>query len=146
MKGVNDVNFDYLYRWTWQSIQKMYNEEAQKRESSMTIGFVLINIHSKNGTPSTMLGPRMGIEATSLSRTLNKMEELGLIYREKNPNDGRSVLIKLTPKGKQQREVSKEIVLKFNHTVAENLTKKQIEIFLDVTETIQELIEQKLIF
>ena len=146
MKGIHDINFDYLYRYTWQSIQKMYNEEALKKDSSMTIGFVLINIHSKNGTPSTMLGPRMGIEATSLSRTLNKMEELGLIYREKNPTDGRSVLIKLTNKGKQQREVSKDIVLKFNKTVAENLTQKQIESFLNVTETIQELIEQKLIF
>lgn len=140
------INFDYLYRSTWQSISKMYNEEAVKNNSSMAIGFVLICIHYKNGTPSTMLGPKMGIEATSLSRTLNKMEEQNLIYREKNPSDGRSVLIKLTNKGKKQREISKKIVLRFNQTVAQNITKKQMEAFLDVTETIQELIEQKLIF
>ncbi|MGY5353776.1 MarR family winged helix-turn-helix transcriptional regulator [Wenyingzhuangia sp. IMCC45467] len=146
MKEDHVANFDYLFRYTWQSISKMYNEEAIKKNSSMTVGFVLINIHYKNGTPSTMLGPRMGIEATSLSRTLKKMEESGLIYREKNPEDGRSVLIKLTDEGKKQREISKEIVLKFNQTVANNLTQKQIDAFLNVTETIQELIEQKLIF
>lgn len=146
MRDKNSISFDYLYRYTWQSINKMYNEEAVKNNSSMTIGFVLINIHYKNGTPSTMLGPRMGIEATSLSRTLKKMEGLGLIYREKNPEDGRSVLIKLTHKGKEQREISKETVLNFNHTVASHLTQKQIDAFLTVTETIHELIEQKLIF
>lgn len=146
MEDKISVSFDYLFRSTWQSISKMYNEEAIKRNSSMTIGFVLICIHYKNGTPSTMLGPKMGIEATSLSRTLNKMEEQNLIYREKNPEDGRGVIIKLTDKGKQQREISKEIVLKFNQTVAENVTKKQMDAFLNVTETIQELIEQKLIF
>ena len=81
----------------------------------MSIGFVLISIDYKNGTPSTLLGPKMGIEANSLSRTLKKMEEQGLIYRDKNPEDGRSVLIKLTHKGKQEREIAKQIVLKFNN-------------------------------
>ncbi|NJB83767.1 MarR family winged helix-turn-helix transcriptional regulator [Wenyingzhuangia aestuarii] len=138
--------FDYLYRSTWQSINKMYNEEAVNQNSIMTIGFVLICIHYKNGTPSTLLGPKMGIEATSLSRTLKKMEEQELIYREKNPEDGRGVLIKLTDKGKEQREISKQLVLKFNQTVEENLTPKQIETFKVVTETIQELIDKKLIF
>lgn len=142
----NMVYFDYLYRSTWQLISKMYNEEAIKNNSIMTVGFVLINIHYNYGTPSTLLGPKMGIEATSLSRTLKKMEESGLIYREPNPDDGRSVLIKLTDKGKQQREISKEIVLNFNKTVQNNLTKTEIETFVKVTETIQELIQQKLIF
>ncbi|MGY6647652.1 MarR family winged helix-turn-helix transcriptional regulator [Wenyingzhuangia sp. IMCC45574] len=142
----NIVSFDYLYRSTWQSISKMYNEEAVKKDSLMTIGFVLINIHYKKGTPSTLLGPSMGIESTSLSRTLKKMEAQDLIYREANPDDGRSVLIKLTSKGKEQREISKQIVLQFNKTIQENLTQKQIDAFLEVSETIQELIQQKLIF
>lgn len=147
MKSKNNiVPFDYLYRSTWQCISKMYNEEAVKNNSLMTIGFVLINIHYKHGTPSTLLGPKMGIESTSLSRTLKKMEEQDLIYREPNPDDGRSVLIKLTDKGKEQREISKQIVLKFNKTIQGNLTAKQIEAFLEVTETIQDLVQQKLIF
>ena len=38
----------------------------------------------------------MGMEATSLSRTLKTLEEKKLIERRANPNDGRSVLIYLT--------------------------------------------------
>lgn len=141
-----ELAFDYLYRSTWQAINKMYSEQATKRNSLMTIGFVLVNIHYKNGTPSTLLGPKMGIESTSLSRTLNKMEDLNLIYREPNPDDGRSVLIKLTDKGKEQREVSKQLILKFNKTIEKNLTETQIQGFLETTEIIHQLIENKQIF
>lgn len=146
MKKDEKIAFDYYYRSTWQVINKMYVEEAQKKNSVMNIGFVLISIHYKLGTPSTLLGPKMGIEANSLSRTLNKMEEMDLIYRQKNPEDGRGVLIKLTDKGKEEREKAKQIVLKFNNTVKEHLTAEEISSFITVTNKIHELIEEKLIF
>ena len=56
---------------------KMYNEEAGKKQSTMATGFALISIDPEEGTPSTALGPKMGMEATSLSRTLKAMEEKG---------------------------------------------------------------------
>ena len=142
----NNISFDYVFRSTWQLIHKMYTEEAQKHNSTMGIGFVLISIDYKTGTPSTLLGPKMGIEANSLSRTLKKMENQDLIYREKNPEDGRSVLIKLTDKGKKEREIAKQTVLKFNNTIAENLSKQEIQTFNKVTNKINELINHKLIF
>ena len=43
------------------------------------------------------------------------MEERELISRKQNPEDGRSVLIFLTKKGKQKRDLSKKIVLEFNN-------------------------------
>ena len=45
----------------------------------MATGFALLSIDPEKGTPSTSLGPKMGMEATSLSRTLKTMEEKGLI-------------------------------------------------------------------
>jgi DNA-binding MarR family transcriptional regulator len=48
----------------------------------------------------------MGMEATSLTRTLKSMEEKGLI-RKKNPDDGRGVLIYLTELGKEKRLIKK---------------------------------------
>lgn len=143
MSKTQKISFDYLYRYTWQQISKMYNDVAIKKESTMTIGFVLINIDKENGTPSTSLGPKMGIEPNSLSRTLKNMEAIGLIYREKNPLDGRGVLIKLTDFGLQQREISKQIVIEFNKEIANRLTTHQIEVFLEVTQIIQEIINQK---
>ena len=65
----------------------MYNKEALKFESTMVIGFALLSIEQK-GSSVTELGPKMGMEPTSLSRLVNTMEERKLIKRSKNPNDG----------------------------------------------------------
>jgi MarR family transcriptional regulator, organic hydroperoxide resistance regulator len=137
---------DHHLRATWQAIAKMYNEEALKYESTMATGFLLLNIDFEQGTASTSLGPKMGMEATSLSRLIKKMEARGLIYREKNPNDGRGVLIKLTEFGVKKRETSKQSVLKFNNIVKEAIPENKLNIFFEVTERINELISKKLIF
>ena len=91
-----DITIDHALRATWQAITKMYNEQAAQLDSTMATGFALLSIDPEEGTPSTALGPKMGMEATSLSRTLKSMEERGLIERKPNPADGRGVLIFLT--------------------------------------------------
>lgn len=139
-------SIDHHLRATWQAVTKMYNEEAAKYDSTMATGFMLLNIDFDKGTSSTALGPKMGMEPTSLSRLLKKMEERGLIYREKNPNDGRGVLIKLTPFGIEKRETSKQSVLTFNDIVRENICEEKLQHFFEVTNKINELISNKLIF
>ncbi len=137
---------DYILRNTWQNISKMYNEEASKYDGSMSVGFVLLNIDKENGTPSTALGPKMGIEPTSLTRTLKAMEDKGLIFRKPNPNDGRGVLVFLTNFGKEKRELSKETVLKFNEVIKQNIDAEKLQHFMQVTESINQLIADKKIF
>lgn len=124
----------------------MYNEEASKYDGSMSVGFVLLNIDKENGTPSTALGPKMGIEPTSLTRTLKAMEDKGLIFRKPNPNDGRGVLVFLTNFGKEKRELSKETVLKFNEVIKQNIDAEKLQHFMQVTESINQLIADKKIF
>ncbi len=126
--------------------QKMYNEEAGTKGSTMATGFALISIDSEKGTPSTALGPKMGIEATSLSRTLKKMEQQGLIDRRPNPKDGRGVLIHLTAFGKEMREFSKGVVLRFDEAVKEQVSQEDIKTFKKVASTITELIGNKNIY
>lgn len=141
-----EKSIDHMLRATWQAVAKTYNEQAAKHESTMAMAMALLYIDTKVGTPSTALGPSMGMEATSLSRTLNSLENKGLIYREKNPEDGRSVLIKLTGLGIEKRDISKESVYIFNQTIRENITKQKLDHFFEVTELINKLINQKSIF
>ncbi|ESU19192.1 MarR family transcriptional regulator [Flavobacterium cauense R2A-7] len=143
---MKDKTIDYVLRATWQAVSRMYNEEATKYGATMATGFALLSIDRENGTPSTALGPRMGMEATSLTRTLKSMEEKGLIIRKKNPVDGRGVLIHLTKLGKEKRELSKSTVLKFNETVRQHVTDEQLNNFMEVAEIINELIADKSIY
>lgn len=143
---MRDKTIDYILRTTWMSISKMYNEQAAVKGSTMATGFALISIDPIDGTPSTALGPKMGMEATSLSRTLKMMEEKGLILRKKNPEDGRSVLIHLTDFGVEMREFSKNVVKSFDLAVKENIEPEKIIIFLEVATKINDLVNQKNIF
>src|SRR5690606_21100500 len=93
---------DSVIKSTWQAIARMYNEDASKYGASMALGYALLNI-DKEGTPSTALAPKLGMEPTSLTRTLKTMEEKGLIYKKKNPKDGRGVNIYLTELGVEKR-------------------------------------------
>ncbi len=143
---MKDKTIDYVLRSTWQAVSRMYNEEASKFDGSMAIGFALLSIDKEDGTPSTYISNRMGMEPTSLTRTLKTLEDKGLIIREKNPEDGRGVLIMLTDLGKEMRRKSKETVLKFNETIKKNISEEKLIHFMEVTEVINDLITEKKIF
>ncbi|WP_396145850.1 MarR family winged helix-turn-helix transcriptional regulator [Flavobacterium sp.] len=143
---MKDKTIDYILRATWQAVSRMYNEEASKYDGSMAIGFALLSIDKEEGTPSTYISNRMGMEPTSLTRTLKTLEEKGLIIRKKNPEDGRGVLIYLTPLGKEKRDLSKETVIKFNDILKKNIDEVKLKHFMEVSEIINDLISEKKIF
>ncbi|WP_298898764.1 MarR family transcriptional regulator [uncultured Psychroserpens sp.] len=143
---MKDKTIDYVLRTTWLAVNKMYNEEASQFDTTMATGFALLSIDPENGTPSTSLGPKMGMEATSLSRTLKTMEEKGLITRKPNPEDGRGVLIHLTEFGREKRAYSREKVLTFNETIRGNVSEEELANFYKVAEVINNMISNKQIY
>jgi DNA-binding MarR family transcriptional regulator len=114
----------------------MYNAEGDKHELTTTLGFILLNINDPDGVPSTTIGPALGMEPTSLVRTLGTMEQKGWIKRKKDPKDARKVLISLTAKGKQKRDVSKLAVQTFNQTIEKRIGKEKLRVFTEVLEEI----------
>ncbi|MEN9337137.1 MAG: Transcriptional regulator SlyA [Bacteroidota bacterium] len=143
---MKDKTIDYALRATWQAVARMYNEEASKYDASMAVGFALLSIDKEDGTPSSYISNRMGMEPTSLTRTLKTLEDRGLIYREKNPEDGRGVLIFLTEEGKEKRELSKNTVLRFNDSIRKHISDEKLKHFMEVTDIINDLIAEKKIF
>ena len=145
-KRMKDKTIDYVLRTTWLAVQKMYNEEASEYGITMATGFTLLSVDPQNGTPSTSLGPKMGMEATSLSRILKTLEDLSLIERLPNPNDGRGVLIHLTESGLKNREEVKQNVLKFNSVIKTEVSEEKLNHFFEVSDCIMNLISNKKIF
>lgn len=143
---MKDKTIDYIFRTTWLAINKMYNEEAAQFQTTMATGFALLSIDPEHGTPSTSLGPKMGMEATSLSRTLKTMEEKGLIERKPNPEDGRGVIIHLTQFGREKRAYSREKVLTFNEAIRNNIAPEKLQHFYEVAELINTMISNKKIY
>ena len=143
---MKNKTIDYVLRTTWLAVQKMYNEEASNYGITMATGFTLLSVDPQNGTPSTSLGPKMGMEATSLSRILKTLESMNLIERLPNPNDGRGVIIHLTKQGLKNREEVKQNVLKFNSVIKNEIAEEKLRNFFEVSDCINNLISNKKIF
>ena len=122
-------------------MSKMYNELVSASGITVSVGFALLNIDVKDGTPSTALGPKMGMESTSLSRLLKSMESSGLIFKEAHPEDKRSVLLKLTPLGLEKRDASRDAVFKFNTAITNSLGDTQSRSFFHAMDVIEQNIE-----
>jgi DNA-binding MarR family transcriptional regulator len=137
---------DYNIKAAWHAIARMYNQQAMKYGGTMSIGFALLNIHTDEGTPATKIAPMMGLEARSLTRLLKSMEEKGLIYRETDKNDKRSVRIRLTKEGRKNKEKAKNTVLRFNEVVREEIDEKNLTAFFDVLKKISLIIERNNIY
>lgn len=139
----NKILFDFVIRQTWHKVSRMYNQMAAEIDITISIGFILMII-DKEGTPSTQLGPRMGMEPTSLSRTLKTMEDAGYIRRQIDEIDKRKVLIYLTESGVQKRKETKKVILDFNDQVFSKISKTKFNAFLDVMTKIDEIADQQL--
>ena len=133
---------DYPIKSAWHAISRMYNQQAAEEGFTTAIGFVLININSKEGTPATKIAPLIGLETRSLTRMLKTMEEKGLIYKKADPVDKRSVRMFLTEEGKRKKEISVHSVMRFNEQVRGALTEEELGSFFGVISKIQKVIDQ----
>lgn len=143
MKPEDTIEFPI--RKVWSRIARLYNSEASKYGGSMAIAQALLNI-DPDGTPSTKLGPKMGMESKSLVRTLQTMEDERLIRRETDTTDKRVVRIHLTARGKQMRDVSRDTVIKFNQAVQSRFTAAQLNNFRQVMMELDRILEQEQLF
>lgn len=140
-----ESTFDFHIRWAWARISRLYNQQAAQYGGTMSIGYALLNI-DREGTPSTKLGPKMGMESRSLTRTLKSMESMGLIERRADENDRRMVRVFLTDEGARVRDISKHRVLTLNGFIRQEWGNEKAEQFIGLLQEFNELLEEEDIF
>jgi len=123
----------------------MYNTKANKYGGTMAIGYTLLNI-DKDGTPSTKLGPKMGMEPRSLTRMIKSLETKGWIEKRIDKNDKRMVNIYLTKTGITMRNRTRNSVIKFNKTIQKKINQSELKTCFKVLNEINTLIDNKEIF
>ena len=137
-----EETIDFHIRWAWFNISRMYNLEANKYGGSMAIGYTLLNIDTKEGTPSTKLGPKMGMESRSLTRMIKSLEEKGIIYKKVDENDRRMVRLFLTELGKEMRSQAILTVHNFNEKIQREIPKEDLEKTFEVLGKLNNIIDK----
>lgn len=140
-----EETIDFHIRWAWAKMSKAYNAEASKLGATMSMAFTLLSI-DKEGTPATKLGPKMGMEPTSLTRLLKSLEDQGYIERREDKQDGRKAVVHLTKKGKNYRDISRQKVIQMNARMHEKISAQKLKTFFEVMSIINCELDKNNIF
>jgi DNA-binding MarR family transcriptional regulator len=130
---------DYFVKIVWQTMANRYNQIVTEFGITQSIGYLLINIDEREGTTVSKAASLLGLKSTSLSRMLSQLEQAGLIYRESNPGDKRSVKIYLTELGKEKRHQARVVVRQFNNYLNEHIKESDRQYLFDLLEKINQL-------
>ncbi len=84
----------------------------------------------------------MGMESTSLSRTLKGMEAMGLIERRKDANDRRSMRVFLTQNGVAARRQARDLVVSVNDRLRELMGSDAVDRLLIEMKRLNEILDE----
>jgi DNA-binding MarR family transcriptional regulator len=135
----NHETIDYFLKIVWQTVANRYNQLVTEFGITQSIGYLLINIDEQEGTTVSAAAALLGLKSTSLSRMLSQLEKTGLIYRESNPGDKRSVKIYLTPLGKEKRQLARAVVKQFNTYLNTHINDSDKRYLIELLEKINQL-------
>ncbi len=136
---------DFHIRWAWYNISRMYNMQASKFGGSMAIAITILNIE-KDGTPSTKLAPKMGMEPRSLTRMIKTLQDNGVIEKRADKDDKRMVRLFLTKEGKKLRKQATNIVVQFNQKIREEIPDEELEQCFNTLNKVNQIIDKNNIF
>ncbi|HEY2289052.1 MAG TPA: MarR family transcriptional regulator [Streptosporangiaceae bacterium] len=61
---------------------------------------VLLSFSRSGALPMRLIGQRLMVHPTSVTNTIDRLEQQGLVIRRPNPQDGRGTLAEITPAGR----------------------------------------------
>ena len=98
----NPSGFDPLGRhlvFTAKAVREGFEQTLAAAGGSMGTWIVLSVLSGDGGHSQTMLASRMQVEGATITHHVDRLEKLGLVRREIDPEDRRVRKIELTPEG-----------------------------------------------
>lgn len=132
------------------SIRKILHRLDLERRQLMRLKFLALGLTVGEGQPRILdclldrgeltqreLADLCMFDATTMSRTLDKMEQAGLIQRNRNPASRRSHLISLTEIGKEKGKLVREEFNWLDEILQKGITKEELETVYRILEKIE---------
>lgn len=91
---------------------------------------VLMHLLDRDGQTQSELNESLGIDHSTVSKSLRRMQDAGLIVREPAEHDRRVMVVHLTDKGRAMREPIAAMWRALETTTAQNLSAPQAEAFV----------------
>ena len=76
----------------------IFRKVAKNKKISLSQGFILLLINSQ-GSSMSLLADQIGLDNSTMTRNIEKLEKRHFVYRERSTEDTRKVLVFKSPKG-----------------------------------------------
>ena len=126
---------------TTNKINSKYNQLLQNYEIAPEQRATLEIIKYEKDVNQTKIATILGKDKTTISRTLNTLENKGFI--KKSPKDKRTNLIEITQKGEDILNNSSACVKEFRANLISNLNKDELEKLIFLLEKVALSVEEK---
>jgi DNA-binding MarR family transcriptional regulator len=88
----------------------------------------------------TQLLDSVGLDHSTVSKSLRRMQDAGLVVLERAQHDRRATLVRLTDKGRALREPIERMWAKLEETTSQGLDETQAQTFVALAQTIEQSI------
>ena len=118
---------------------------ALLREMNLHPGqeLLLMQLLDRDGQTQSELLESVGLDHSTVSKSLRRMQDAGLLVREPAAHDRRVMVVHLTDKGRAMREPIAAMWQTLEETTARNLSEQQAETFVDTAYAITEAINSR---
>lgn len=109
-------------------IERQLLEKRPKKKLNITPPqlFVLRLLWYEDGFPLKYLATAARCSRSSITSLIDTMESNGLVFREQNPKDGRSILVRLTEVGRELRHYTPPLDTYMTNK-CENISKEELQ-------------------
>ena len=90
---------------------------------------ILMQLYHQDGISQDVIAKRIGIDRTTLARTIVKLEDKGFILRIADPDDHRAYKVKLTVKGESVREEFLKVLKLWTEKIYGDLSEEERVLF-----------------
>ncbi|KII76754.1 MarR family winged helix-turn-helix transcriptional regulator [Vibrio renipiscarius] len=105
--------------------EKMFDAELKKQGLSVALWPTMMCLWEEEGVTQRDIAEKSKVENSTTTRTLDKLEHLGLVERRADPNSRRSYRIYLTDKGKNLKEQLLPIPIAVNQAMLSSLESEE---------------------
>ncbi|MET9966555.1 MarR family winged helix-turn-helix transcriptional regulator [Streptomyces sp. NPDC006356] len=118
---------------------------AMLREMDLHPGqeLLLMQLLDRDGQTQSELLDSVGLDHSTVSKSLRRMQDAGLLVREPAAHDRRVMVVHLTDKGRAMREPIAALWRALEETSARNLSEQQAESFVETAYAITEAISSR---
>ena len=111
--------------FTAKAVREAFEETLSKAGGSLGIWFVLSALSDEGLISQSALGSHVHLEGATITHHIDRLEELGLVRRQPDPNDRRVRNLELTPEGERLHRLLLVAMREFEKRVFAGVGEKQ---------------------